>query len=213
MKALKKIFGFVFVVLLIAGCGSGGDESPQVVENIQLGNPPELALTPEEYLPGDQLFEPGDADYYREGTPYVTVEIERELRALSNHPAIDILREKFNDDRFHFPEEYLGNNALDQAMYLDDEGRKQLDGGFRWNVQERYLWRIYGISDSPIPEAERPINQRLGTGDIATVDDFSARLGKVFKEYRNENRARYEAVGVTLEEELAFEEAETKGGE
>ena len=215
MNAFKKNFGFIFVALLIAGCGGGGDdESPQVVEDIQLGNPPELALTLEEYLPGDQLFEEGHPDYYREGTPYVTAEIEAELRELVNHPAIAILRENFNDgDEFEFPEEYLGEDMLNQAMRIDSDGRKQLDEGFYFWVKVSYLGSIYGASDSPITEEERPVNIYLSPEEKRTVSDFSSRIGGLYvEEYYNINHARIKATSLTSAEALKQLEAGLEGG-
>jgi hypothetical protein len=84
---LKNLLIAIFCTLLLTGCGGGDSDGGGGETGEILGNPPDVALQMKEYLPGDQLYEEGHPDYYKEGTPYVTAEIEQTLRDLMIHPA------------------------------------------------------------------------------------------------------------------------------
>lgn len=188
---MKKIFALVFTTLILASCGTGSSSKSTKNSNLdysQPGNPPEVALKEEEYLPGDELYEEGHPDYYKEGIPYMTAEIETGVRELWSRPILSVMVEKMD-----FPA-----NSFDlKNVIVVNETTKLKDFSLNWERVNHFLLA------SNHPEArleDRKYYQLLTPEERTQFLEFFDKFFKLNSDYVNTNSAAYDRTPHTFDE-------------
>ena len=149
-------------------------------EEYTFGNSPLVVLEPEEYLPGDQLYDEDHPDYFKEGTPYMTAEIERGLKDLwDNHPALPIIMDKLD-----FPENIRSFGDLIEENILT--GRKELSD--QAMMVEDFLL-IMNHPDDNGNLKNREIYKKLSEEEIKQFIDFEDKFKEFKVKYTNNNSA------------------------
>jgi hypothetical protein len=125
------------------------------------GNPPEVALSQEEYLPGDELYTPDDENFWKDGQYYLTAEVEKTFVELyQNRKTIKLILNEvdFPDSKtFNWKDTDLEGyfSDINRAIYIDEEtGRKVIKANIIFDTSRLLFSLDVGYYEKDIEEEE-----------------------------------------------------------
>ncbi len=191
---MKNII-FIFIFLL-SSCSDYISEKELDYSNP--GQPEEVALSPEEYLPGDQLYDPGHPNYYDMGKRYLTAENEIAIRDLwTNHEGKVVIQK-------YYPK-FLEYDDVEDLFYIHSETKRKEYTYADVGNMLGFLRNPLIINDSP---EKNPLYSNATEQEYDLAKDFMSKFSQTVGNYTGWNKA--DSIDNKIDNNIYLEYIKTK---